>query len=240
MKSLLLLGGGGHCRACIDVIEAEAKYQIVGIVQPPSEGTEAVLGYPILGNDNDLPALLAKTPNALVTVGQIKSPETRRRLFGLLTHQGAYLPMIQSPSAYRSRHATLGEGCILMHASLINANARIGANCIINSQALIEHDAETADHCHISTGARVNGGVRIAQGCFIGSGAILKQGIEIGAGSVIGAGCVVLKDVPAGTTLRGQPRRLDHHPRRAGQRPRRRRRRQRHPALGLRRAARLR
>jgi hypothetical protein len=43
LKLILLLGGGGHCRACVDVIEAEAKYQIVGIVQPPSDGQDAVL-----------------------------------------------------------------------------------------------------------------------------------------------------------------------------------------------------
>lgn len=146
MSRLLLLGSGGHCRACIDVIEAGAKYQIVGIVQPPTEGTKAVLGYPVIGSDDDLLALLANTQNALVTVGQIKSPDTRKRLLNLLKHQDANLPVIQSPTAYCSRHATLGEGSLLMHACLINANARIGANCIINSQALIEHDAEIADH----------------------------------------------------------------------------------------------
>jgi len=32
MKSLLLIGGGGHCRSCIDFIEEEGKYQIAGIV----------------------------------------------------------------------------------------------------------------------------------------------------------------------------------------------------------------
>ena len=200
MTPLLLLGGGGHCRACIDVIEAEAKYQIAGIVQPLAQGG-AVLGYPVLGSDDDVSMLLAETPNALITVGQIKSPETRMCLFDLLKSHGAILPVIQSPTAYCSRHASLGEGSILMHGSLVNANARIGANCIINSLALVEHDVEIADNCHISTGARVNGGVRIGQGCFIGSGAILREGIEIGAGAVIGAGQVVLKDVPAGTTL---------------------------------------
>ncbi|MEA3642533.1 MAG: hypothetical protein VBE63_21705 [Lamprobacter sp.] len=105
MNPLLLLGGGHHCRACIDVIEAGARYQIAGIVQPPSKGTEGVLGYPTLGSDDDLPALLTQTPNALITVGQIKSPETRRRLFNLLKHQGANLPVIQSLTAYCSRHA---------------------------------------------------------------------------------------------------------------------------------------
>ena len=32
MKSIVLIGGGGHCRSCIDVVEEEDKHRIVGIV----------------------------------------------------------------------------------------------------------------------------------------------------------------------------------------------------------------
>lgn len=171
-------------------------YLISGIVQPLTDGLEPVLGYPILGSDDDLPALLAETPQALITVGQIKSPETRIRLFDLLKSYSAELPVVKSPSAYCSNHAKLGEGSILMHGGVINANTRIGANCIINSQALIEHDVLIADHCHISTGVRVNGGVCVGRGSFIGSGAVLREGIKIGNGVIIGAGQVVLHDIP--------------------------------------------
>ncbi len=204
MIPLLLVGGGGHCRACIDVIEAVASYRIAGIVQPFSNGCEPVFGYPVLGSDEDLPALLEQTRQAVVTVGQIKSPETRMRLFDQLKARGAELPVIQSPTAYRSRHAQIGEGSILMHSSLVNAGVCIGSNCIVNSQALIEHDVEIADHCHVSTGAHINGGVRIGEGCFIGSGAILKEGIEVGARALIGAGQTVLRDIPAGAIVRDQ------------------------------------
>ncbi|MFU8820521.1 MAG: acetyltransferase [Gammaproteobacteria bacterium] len=202
-KPLLLLGDGGHCRACIDVVEAEGSYRVAGVVQQVGKSKGAVMGYPVLGTDDDLPALIKHTPRILVTVGQIKTFEVRKRLFELAQRHDAEMPVIVSPRAYCSCHAVVGGGTILMHGSLVNANVRIGANCIINSQALIEHDAEIADHSHIATGARVNGGVRIGRGCFIGSGAILKEGIEIGAGSIIGAGQIVLRDVPAGKTLRG-------------------------------------
>lgn len=202
MKPLLLLGGGGHCHAAVDVIEAEALYRIAGVVQPPPDGSEPILGYPVVGADDDLPALLVETPRALITVGQIKSPAIRIRLFELLKSHRAEIPVIKSPSAYCSPHAELGEGCILMHGALINANARVGENCIVNSQALIEHDAEIGAHCHISTGSRVNGGVYIGMGSFVGSGAIIREGVRIGPRAVIGAGQVVLKNVPEGTVVK--------------------------------------
>jgi sugar O-acyltransferase (sialic acid O-acetyltransferase NeuD family) len=202
MSDLLLIGGGGHCRSCIDVIEAEGQYRIRGIVQPVSDETDGIFGYPVLGSDADLPFLLQETPQALVTVGQIRSPEIRIRLFELLKKLGGKLPRIVSPFAYCSKYAEMNEGTVVMHGAIVNAGANIGANCIINNQALIEHDAIVADHCHVSTGARVNGGVTIGRGSFIGSGAILKEGIVIGENVIIAAGQIVLRDVPSGAVVK--------------------------------------
>ncbi len=205
MKGILLIGGGGHCRAAIDVIEAEGRFAIKGIVQPKADGVEPVLGYPVLGEDADLPVLLVETPQALATVGQIRTPAVRLRLFEQLKKLGAVMPVIVSPSAYFSRHARVEEGTLILHGVVINTGARIGANSIVNSLALVEHDVEIGNHCHISTGARVNGGAIIEDGCFIGSGAVLREGIRIGSGSVIGAGCIVTSDVAPNTLLKLHP-----------------------------------
>ena len=202
MSDLLLIGGGGHCRSCIDVIDAEGKYRIRGIVQPSFDETDEIFGYSVLGSDADLPFLLQDTSQALVTVGQIRSPEIRIRLFELLKQSGGKLPRIVSPSAYFSKYAEMNEGTIVMHGAIVNAGANIGANCIINNQALIEHDAIVADHCHVSTGARINGGVTIGRGSFVGSGAILKEGIVIGENVIIAAGQIVLRDVPSGAVVK--------------------------------------
>jgi sugar O-acyltransferase (sialic acid O-acetyltransferase NeuD family) len=202
MTSLLLIGGGGHCHSCIDVIETEGRYRVFGIVQPSGEKSSSVMDYPVVGSDDDLPALLAQTSKALITVGQIRSPEIRMRLYEQLKTLGAELPVIRSPHAIQSKHASLGEGTVLMHGCMVNANAKIGVNCILNSQALIEHDVIVGDHCHISTGARVNGDVQIGDGSFIGSGAVLGEGVRIGTRAIIGAGQVVLSNVPDGAIVK--------------------------------------
>jgi len=48
---LILIGGGGHCRSCIDVINLERKYAIQGILDNNETIGAVVNGYPILGND---------------------------------------------------------------------------------------------------------------------------------------------------------------------------------------------
>lgn len=206
MTGLLLIGGGGHCKAAIDVIEA-AGLTIAGVLDRPESGLTEVLGYPVLGDDDALPALVAQGHAALVTIGQIKSAAPRIRAFDAAQAAGARIPFVVSPRAHVSRHATLGEGTLVLHGAVINAAASVGHNAIINSLALIEHDAEVGDHCHVATGARVNGNVTIGTGCFIGSGAVLKNGIAIGAGSVIGAGAVIRHDIPKGSFVPVTPER---------------------------------
>jgi sugar O-acyltransferase (sialic acid O-acetyltransferase NeuD family) len=133
--------------------------------------------------------------NVLITMGQIKSPTRRMELFNDLMDMGACFPVIQSPLAYVSPHAKIGEGTIVMHQALINAGVSVGRNCIINTKALVEHDAVIEDHCHISTGAVVNGGVTIGSGSFFGSNAVCKEYIEIGKNVVIGCGAIIVKNI---------------------------------------------
>lgn len=198
---LLLVGAGGHARACIDVIEEEGSYTIGGLIGLPKEVGGSVLGYPVIGHDADLASLLTQFPNALIVVGQIKSPDMRMRLFDAVHGSGCSLPAIVSPFAHVSRHAMLGAGTIVMHGAIVNAGARVGRNCIVNSLALVEHDAVVEDHCHISTSAAVNSGVRVASGTFVGSNASVRQSVNIGERCVIGMGQSVLADCEQGTWM---------------------------------------
>jgi len=202
MKPIILIGGGGHCRSCIDVIEAEGKYQIAGIVNQSGGSREQILGYDVLGDDEDLPELLKKHPNALITVGQIKSADLRWKLFEQVQRLGSVLPTIISPRAYVSKNACLGVGTIVMHDALVNTEARIGNNCILNTKSLVEHNVIVEDHCHISTSSVINGGAIIREKTFIGSNTITKEYITVGKNSVIGGGLRVVSDVQENTLMK--------------------------------------
>jgi sugar O-acyltransferase (sialic acid O-acetyltransferase NeuD family) len=192
---IILIGGGGHCKACIDVIEQEGHFTIAGIVDMSEKKHQTVLGYPVIGTDDDLSELVKSFQNVLITLGQIKSPNRRIELFDILKQLSARFPVIESPLSYISPHAQVAEGTIVMHHTLINAGARVGRNCIINTKALVEHDAVIEDHCHISTGAVVNGGVTIGSGSFFGSGAVSKEYTSIPSNSFVYANSNILQAV---------------------------------------------
>lgn len=204
MKELILIGGGGHCRSCIDVIETQNAYRIAGIVDLPERVGSEVLGYPVIGSDDQLAEIITRYDSFLITLGQIKSPERRIGIFERLVKAGANLATIVSPRAHVSRHAKIGPGSIIMHDALVNAGASIGANCIVNSKALIEHDATIADHCHISTAAVINGGVSVGAGSFVGSNAVTRQEVCIGREVIIGGGVSVMQDVGDGCLFLGK------------------------------------
>lgn len=187
-EEILLIGGGGHCKSLIDVIELEDRYSIAGIIDKKELLGSDVLGYKVIGCDEDLVSLRTQYKNAVITVGQIYSNSVRVKLLHLLQALDFHLPKIISPLAYVSKYAQIDEGSVIMHQALINASAKIGKNCIINTKALIEHDAVIEDNCHISTGAIVNGGSIIKANSFYGSNATSKEYIEVNqfikAGSV--------------------------------------------------------
>ena len=193
--SLILIGAGGHARACIDVVEEEGIYKIVGLIGLAQEVGSKHFGYEVIATDVEIGEVAKQFQFALITIGQIHSAEQRIRLFTQARAAGFTFPTVIAPTAHVSSHTTIGMGTIVMHGAIINAGALVGNNCIINTKSLVEHDTHVADHCHLSTGAILNGNSSIGTGAFIGSRAVIKEGVSIGANSLVGMGLMVRHNI---------------------------------------------
>ena len=179
-KEIYLIGGGGHCKSCIDVIEQVQLYKIKGIIDVEhNRGKEILPKYLIIGTDNDIDNIAKSNPYFFLTIGHMKDCSARRNLFFSLSKKKLRFPVIISPLAFVSKYATIDEGTIVMHNAVVNAGAKVGKNCIINTGAIVEHDVEIGNFCHISTGAIINGGTKIAENTFIGSNSVCKENIFI-------------------------------------------------------------
>ena len=188
MKPLLLIGCGGHARSLIELVESTVQWQIHGLVGLPEQVGRRVLGYPVVGCDDDLSGLREECPAAVLAIGHIADSTPRVRLAKQLEQFGFQFPVLISSHAVVSRYSQLGPGTTVGHGAIVNAGAVVGNHCIINSRALIEHDVQIGHHCHVSTGVLVNGGVQIAADSFIGSGAMIREGLTLPSRTVIGAG----------------------------------------------------
>jgi sugar O-acyltransferase (sialic acid O-acetyltransferase NeuD family) len=208
-EKLILIGGGGHCKSCIDVVQAEGRFEIAGIVESTacqvSDIGSLVMGYPVIGTDDDLPELVKTYKNVLITVGQIHTAEVRIKLFNQISKLGGISPVIISPNAYVSRTATIGAGTIVMHQVIVNTEAVIGVNCILNTGMLVEHETTVGDHCHPSTCSVINGQCRIGSRVFIGSRTVLSNNINIVDDSIISAGSVIFHSIREAGVYSGNP-----------------------------------
>jgi sugar O-acyltransferase (sialic acid O-acetyltransferase NeuD family) len=207
MKKLILIGGGGHCKSCIDVIESTEKYEIMGVLDISEKVGQLILNYKIIGTDDNISTWINDEVTFLITVGQIKNSSLRKKIFENLTNNNAKMSTVFSKYAVVSNYSKIGQGTIVMHHAVINADVTIGENAIINTKALIEHDSRIGNQCHVSTGAIINGGCTVGNHVFIGSQAVIAQGINICDNVVIGAGAVVVKPIDTEGLYIGNPAR---------------------------------
>lgn len=203
-RPLILIGGGGHCKSVIEVAES-AGYEIKGILDMPDEvGKDVLPGHKVIGTDDEIPQYVEEC-DFIITVGFIKNPALRIKLYNKVKTAGGRLATIIASTAHVSKYAELGEGTVIMHHAFVNAGAKIGDNCIINTFVNIEHDAEVGNQCHISTGTMVNGECKIGESCFIGSQSVCANCIEIASDIIIGAGSVVRKSIRVKGIYAGNP-----------------------------------
>jgi len=121
----------------------------------------------------------------------------------------------------------IGDGSKIGSFVEIQKNARIGRNCKISSHSFICEGVTIEDEVFIGHGVTfINDKVPratnsdgelqteedwkpiptiVRRGASIGSAATILCGVTIGEKAVVGAGAVVTKDVPADTTVLGNP-----------------------------------
>ena len=58
-SKVLIIGAGGHATSCIEIIEAEDKKEIVGLIGTQDEVGKKLLGYEVIGSEKDFADLLA-------------------------------------------------------------------------------------------------------------------------------------------------------------------------------------
>ncbi|CAN7587673.1 sugar O-acetyltransferase [Mesorhizobium sp. LjNodule214] len=99
--------------------------------------------------------------------------------------------------------AFLNAGCTILDT----APVRIGERTLLGPNVQIycaEHHKEAAGR---QAGLEIAKPVAIGDNAWIGGSAIILGGVSIGEGAIVGAGAVVTRDVPANTTVVGNPAR---------------------------------
>lgn len=204
---VVLIGGGGHARVILDILNETEQYHVAGYTSPAQdEKTSAMFGCLWLGTDYALPHLHSTgVTNAIVALG---NNQKRKASAHDLAGFGFTLINAISTHARLSRHVILGHGIAIMPGAIVNAGTEVGDGAIINTNASVDHDCLIGAFSHIAPGVAIAGSVKIGEEVLIGVGARVIPGVTIGKRSIIAAGAVVVSDVAADVLVTGTPAKI--------------------------------
>jgi sugar O-acyltransferase (sialic acid O-acetyltransferase NeuD family) len=192
-NDIVLIGGGGHAKMCIDIINRMQIYNIVGIIDNNIGIGEIVSGTTVIGSDEILQGLYKK--GLRLAVNAIGSIKVRTEIFNKLRKIGFSIPNLIHPMSIVEPSAILMEGVQIMMGASVGSDCKIGENCIINSGAIISHDSNIGMHSHIAPGAILAGNVTTGSSVLIGMGATVFISVNIGKNAIINNGENIFSDV---------------------------------------------
>ncbi|MDD2919867.1 acetyltransferase [Rhodoferax sp.] len=209
-RTIILFGAGGHAKSVISVLQAQAKWQLAGLLEEGDrENEKRVLGYPVLGGMDELDLFRQKgITKAMVCIG---SNRARARVSALLIARGFELVSIVHPTSSLMTDCVVGKGSFLHAQSLIGAECQVGLNTIVQPFTSLGHEGRIGDCVQFCPGTHIGGKVTIGDLCFFGPGAVVYPHITIGRNVSVGANAVVDKNVPDDAVVVGNPGQIVHY-----------------------------
>lgn len=207
MEKIVIIGGGGHAKVLISIIQKIKKYEIIGYVDKSNKGTLSHVPY--LGDDFALDPIIQHDKNckAVLGIGTIGTGDIRKIIFENVKNIGFTFASIISSDAIVNSGTYIDEGVVVVDGAVINTGTHIGRGCIINSNSTVDHDCEIGEFVHIAPGSVLCGNVTIKPLSLVGAGSIIIQGASVSDGCIIGAGSVVIKSIEESGTYAGNPAR---------------------------------
>lgn len=202
VKSLIILGCGVHGAEMAEIVERvnalKPAWNLLGFIAPQKHAARVGQlhnGLPILGTRQEI----SRYPGVcFVPDNEYREPieVAPERLVSLI-----------DPSAWVSRTARVGAGCVVYPNCYVGLNAALGDRVFALSGAVVNHDDRLEDGVVLCSNVSLAGYVHVEAGCYLGQACTVRQGLRIGKGSLIGMGAVVVKDVPPNSVMVGNPAR---------------------------------
>ena len=207
MTNIVVIGGGGHARVLLSILQKIPETNPLGYTALHDAGP--LLGVPYLGTDEILAGLIGRIEHcaALIGLGNVHGGTVRARLREFVERLGYVLPAVVSPDAVVCKNVTIGSGTVIMDGAVVNVGTVVGECSVLNTNCTVDHDCVIGDYVHIAPGATLSGGVHVGNNTLVGVGATVIQSITISNNCLIGAGATVVSNLDEPGTYIGIPAR---------------------------------
>ena len=205
---LIVLGAGGHARVLLDALRLR-HCEPLGVTDPDASlWGSAVLGVPVLGDDNRIQDFAPNEVMLVNALGSTMSTALRQAVWERWRGRGYQFTGVRHLTAVVAQSAELEADVQVLAGSLIGVDAYLGHNSIVNTGVIVEHDCRVGQHVHLAPGVTLSGNVTVGDGSHLGTGCTVIQDVDIGQGCVVGAGAVVVRNLEPFTLAVGVPARV--------------------------------
>lgn len=204
MMKIIIIGVGGHSKVIVDIIQNEQKYEIAGFIDNNLPIGHKVLGYKVLGKEEEINTLINKHEiyGGIIAIGDNFMRSKIEKKIKQLCNEFKFINCIH-PKSNIAFNVVMGEGNVVMAGATINTSSEIGNHCILNTNCTIEHDNRIANFASIAPNAVTGGNVEVGEFSAIGISATVKHNVSIGYNCIIGASSFVNKDARSNSVYYG-------------------------------------
>ena len=146
MSNLLIVGAGQYGCVAKEIAESMGNFDRIEFIDDNSPKA--------IGKIIDLKKFIDEFDAAFVAIGD---PYFRIKCIEKLEKLGFSIATLIHPSAFVSKHSTLGVGTVVEPLAAIQANCKIGKGVLICSGAVIKHNSVIEDGAYIDCNSTVAG-----------------------------------------------------------------------------------
>ena len=185
MKTLLILGAGGHGRSVAEAALLLGEWESVIFLDDAWPQVEELLGCKVMGKVADIGKVVELCHGAIAAVG---NNAVREQWIALIERHDVALASVVHPRAWISPSARVGAGSAVLAGAVVGSAAEVGKGVIINANATVDHDVQMGDLSHIGVGVQLAGGVQIGARAWLQAGACCGYNVQVAEGELVPPG----------------------------------------------------
>jgi sugar O-acyltransferase (sialic acid O-acetyltransferase NeuD family) len=203
-RKLVLFGDSAFAEIAREYFDHDSPYEVVAFTVTSDYLREPVKdGLPVVPFEQvaELYPPDQHDLHVALVYNQLNRP--RMQFYAAAKALGYTLANYVSSRAFVWRNVTMGDNVFIFEDNTVQPFVTLGSNLVLWSGNHIGHHSTLRDHSFISSHVVISGFCDIGPSCFFGVNSTVGNNVTVGADCLVGSGALVVRDVPAGSLLKG-------------------------------------